>query len=115
MGWIWTVIPVVWLIIGFKRIPVYYKRCDEYNAEHFPYTHKDNGMQVSAATGTVALAVFWPFYEAGLWVLNYIIRTATAEQRKWDEYVKAEQIVEAYKKQKEREEKEAFDRELGKP
>jgi len=105
----WLAVILYW-VVAIKRLPVYYKRVDEHNAEAFPYLHKDTGMAKNNAWESFALAAFWPFYEAGRWVQNTIILTATAEERKQAEYEKAAKIVEDYQKQKEREAKEAFEK-----
>ena len=107
----WLIVVLYWGV-GIKRIPLYYKRVDEYNAKEYPHMSANGGMAKMTAVAAIFMAVFWPYYEAGRWVLNYVIQTATAEQRKWDEYVKAEKIVEEYKARKEREDREAFDRAL---
>jgi hypothetical protein len=106
----WLVVIAYW-VVAIKLLPAYYKRVDESLAKEFPLTYQD-GMSKSTAWGAFALMAFWPYYEAGRWVQNTIIKQATKEQRKWDEYVKAEQIVKEYTERKEREDREAFDRAL---
>jgi len=113
MFWLifWLVVIAYW-VVAIKLIPVYYKRCDASNAKQYPHSYSAKGFERNNAIEAVAIAAFWPYYEAGRWVLNTVIHQATKEQRKWDEYVKAEQIVKEYTERKEREEREAFDRAL---
>lgn len=69
-------------------------------------------MRKEAAWGALGLAVIWPLYETCRFVQNYIIHSMTAEERKQEEYKKAEKIVADYVRDKDRKEREAFDREL---
>jgi len=103
MGWLifWVVVVAYWAV-GIKRLPVYYRRRDEEGV------WDESGVAAEA----IAMALFWPYYEAGRWVLDTVIRTATAEQRKLEEYEKAARIVEEYTKNKERRDQEEFDRKL---
>lgn len=113
MDWLILIAVVVgYWTIGIKRMPTYFHRVDEHNRKEYPYSYKNTGMPKEAAWGAIGLASIWPFYEGGRWVQNHIINTATAEQRKQQEYAKAKKIIAEYTQRKEREEREAFDREL---
>ena len=103
MFWLifWLVVIVYW-VVAVKRMPVYYRRQEEDSV------WSERGI----ATEAIVMGTFWLFYEAGRWVQNTIIHQATKEQRRWDEYVKAEYIVKEYTERKEREDREAFDRAL---
>jgi hypothetical protein len=113
MGWLifWLIVVAYWAV-GIKLLPIYYRRMDEQNAKDYPYSYSKGGMAKSSATEAMSLALFWPYYEAGRWVLNTVIHRGTAEQRKHEEYEKARKIVEDYAKNKERLDQEAFDRKL---
>jgi hypothetical protein len=106
MSWIifWVVVGLYW-VVAIKRIPVYYRRYDESDACNY---ESEKGI----AWYAILTAMVWPYYEAGRWVQNYVIHSATAEERKQAEYEKAAKIVEDYTKKKDREDREAFDREL---
>jgi hypothetical protein len=113
MGWIVFMLVVgVYVVIGVKRMPVYFRRVDQNNRERWPSIYEESESHKEAAWGAIGLAAFWPYYEGGLWIRNHIIKTMTAEQRRQAEYDNAEKIVAEYRQRKEREEREAFEREL---
>lgn len=113
MGWIvFWIIFGIYVMIGVKRIPVYFHRVDQFHQDNYPYTYAEKGANKDSAWGAIFLAAVWPFYESGRWLQNYVIKTVTAEQRRQAEYDNAEKIVAEYKKRKAREEREAFEREL---
>lgn len=107
----WLVVAAYWAV-GIKRIPVYFRRIDANNKERWPSIYTESESHKEAAWGAIGLAVFWPYYEGGRWLRDHIINTMTAEQRRQQEYENAARIVAEYTKNKEREEREAFDREL---
>lgn len=110
MDWLifWLVIAGYWAV-GIKRMPVYYRRTFEKNSWH---ESDERELQKYAAWCSLGVASVWPYYEAGLWLRDHIIHTMTAEERRQAEFEKAERIVAEYTERKEREEREAFDRQL---
>jgi len=111
MGWMifWAIVVLYW-VVAFKRLPVYYKRWYEYYDDVWGSIQTERTSQKGAAWISIGLMFVWPFYEGGRLVRDFLISSMTAEERKQAEYEKAAKIVEDYQKQKEREEKEAFDR-----
>lgn len=113
MGWIifWAIVALYWAV-GIKRMPVYYKRWYDSDRERYSNIHTVDYSQKSAVWTALGVAAFWPYYESGRWLRDHIIHTMTAEERRKQEYEKAEKIVAEYTERREREEREAFDREL---
>lgn len=113
MSWIifWAIVVLYW-VVAFKRLPVYYKRWYDYDRKEWSMIHDQAESQRSAAWISFALMLGWPIYESCRWARDTLIRNMTAEERKQTEYENAERIVAEYTQNKEREDREAFDREL---
>lgn len=113
MGWLifWLVVAAYWAI-GIKRMPVYYNRAFAHNRKEWSSIRTVEQAQKESAWVCLGIASVWPYYEGGRWLRDHIVHTMTAEQRRQQEYENAEKIVAEYKKNKEREEHEAFDRAL---
>jgi hypothetical protein len=83
VNWIWTVVIVAYLVIGFKRIPVYYKRVDEHNANEYPSWYRDGGMHTTILWLTLGLCLVWPLYEVFTAITRfmtwYIVRILKAK------------------------------------
>lgn len=113
MGWVifWLIVVAYW-VVGIKRLPMYFRRCADNNQADYPNSYTDERYANNNAWEAIALALFWPYYEFGRWVRDTVIQTATAEQRKQEAYEQARKIVEDYEKNKEKRDKEEFDRKL---
>ena len=115
MDWLifWGAIIAYWLV-GIKRMPDYYRRSEASFKKNYPLTYRTekDAVQKNAACGALCLAAIWPYYEAGRWLINHIIHSMTADERRQQEYQKAERIVAEYKARQEREEREEFDRQM---
>jgi hypothetical protein len=103
---------VIHWAVAFKLMPVYYRRWYDDSKRRWTY-NTEQEHQRSGAWHAVGLAFVWPWYEGLRWVRDTIIHRMTAEERAAAEYEKAQRIVDEYRANKEREEREAFDRELG--
>lgn len=80
--WIWTMIIVVWLIIGFKRLPVYVKRVGAWHEKEYPHTHGEQ--KVLIVWWSIFLWLFWPIYEVYHFITLWLLRTLMPEQKEDD-------------------------------
>lgn len=107
----WASVVLYWAI-AIKRMPTYFKRWYEYDQEEWGSIHDEEDSQKAAAWITLGLMFVWPFYEGGRWLRDHIVSSMTREERKEAEYTKAAKIVEDYKLQQEKADREAFDKAL---
>jgi len=107
---VWTLVGT-YVFIGIKQFPKYYK--DFYARIRAYWTYDtDRSCHIQAFWTALGLSIVWPFYDGGGYLINRTIHSMTREERREAEYQKAREIVEEYTERKEREAKEAFDREL---
>lgn len=112
MFWVifWAVVGA-YLAVGVGRIPTYYRRWYEASRDEWSF-RSEQEHQRSGAWTAILLALVWPYYEGGRWVRDTLIHAVTAEERREQEYLRAERIVQEYNQTKEREARESFDRKL---
>lgn len=107
---LWGIFTAYWLV-GIKRIPTYYRRWYDVSKKEYRFMSEQEH-QRSGAWHAIGLAAIWPYYESARWLRDSLIHALTADERRQKEYEAAAKIVADYKARKDREEREAFDREL---
>jgi hypothetical protein len=113
MGWlIFFGVVAAYLTVGARRLPVYYRRWYDHSRKEWHTIRTVEESQKEAFWTALGVALFWPYYEAGVWFRDSVIHALTAEERAKAEFENAKRIVDEYTKRKEREDREAFDRHL---
>lgn len=109
----WLLVAAYW-VVGFKRIPIYYRRWYDASKKEWSY-RSEQEHQRSGVWCALGLAAIWQYYEGGRLLRDGLIHSLTAEERRQKEYEAAERIVAEYTARKKREEQQArdeFDRKL---
>jgi hypothetical protein len=106
---------IIYWVIACRFLGIYYRRWYEHDRNVNHRIHNAQDSQRRAAWNALGLASVWPYYEAGRWIMDSLIRTQTREERRQREFAEAMRIVTNYKAQQaadERRAREEFDRKL---